>query len=351
MEHDPGAMLRRQEALDRGYSDDEIRRLYTRGEWQRIGRGAYLSASMYSALSEEERHRFLIDSTVHAVSDDAVLSHQSAAVVYGLPLWKTPLDRVHITRNRRGGGRIKRRTTVHCAPIGERVAVVDGHSLTLPARTLIDLARTLPFEQAVVVGDAAVRRFGVSREDLDAELARAARRHGVDAARRVVRFLSGHSESVGESRSRVMLSRAGLPAPSQQGEVFEPGGRRIGRVDFHFDGIVLGEFDGRVKYGRAAETRAIPRRRGLRREATRGRAARPRIPGGAVDVGRPARSPRQVAERVRRAIARAAVATRLGDAGTAPVRPAAYGAVAVAAPFLGSHSPFRARKASARTEK
>nr|EJI96066.1 hypothetical protein JVH1_6521 [Rhodococcus sp. JVH1] len=92
-------MLRRQEALNRGYSDDEIRRLYTRGEWQRIGRGAYLSASMYSALGEEERHRFLIDSTIHAVSDDAVLSHQSATVVYGLPLWKRPLDRVHVTRN------------------------------------------------------------------------------------------------------------------------------------------------------------------------------------------------------------------------------------------------------------
>lgn len=78
------------------------------------------------------------------------------------------------------------------------------------------------------MGDAAVRRFGVDREDLEAELARAARRHGVDAARRVVRFLSGHSESVGESRSRVMLSRAGLPLPSQQGEVFEPGGAGSG---------------------------------------------------------------------------------------------------------------------------
>ena len=146
-------MLPRQEALGRGYSDDEIRRLYTRGEWQRIGRGAYLSASVYSALGDEERHRFLIDSTLHALSDDAVLSHQSAAVVYGLPLWRTALDRVHVTRNRRGGGRIKRRITEHCAPVGEQVAVVDEHSLTLPARTVVDLARTLPFEQAVVTGE------------------------------------------------------------------------------------------------------------------------------------------------------------------------------------------------------
>ncbi|MFC9554537.1 hypothetical protein ACFTWF_27250 [Rhodococcus sp. NPDC056960] len=304
MEHDPHALLRHQEALDRGYSDDEIRRLYSRGEWQRIGRGAYVCTSSYSALGEEERHRFLIDSTTHALSDYAILSHQSAAVVYGLPLWKTPLDRVLVTRNRRGGGRVKRRTTVHCAPMGEHVAVVDGHSLTLPARTVVDLARTLPFEQAVVVGDAAVRRFGIGREDLEAELARAARRHGVDAARRVVRFVSGHSESVGESRSRVMLSRARLPVPSQQGEVFEPGGRRIGRVDFHFDGIVLGEFDGCVKYGRLLKSGESPGdavfAEKLREDALR-------------DLGFEVvrwtwddlESPGQVVERVHRAIARA----------------------------------------------
>ncbi|MEN0135624.1 MAG: hypothetical protein AAGC80_10770 [Rhodococcus sp. (in: high G+C Gram-positive bacteria)] len=304
MEHDPGSMLRRQEALGRGYSDDEIRRLYTRGEWHRIGRGAYLAASVYSALDDEERHRFLIDSTLHALSDDAVLSHQSAAVVYGLPLWRTALDRVHVTRNRRGGGRIKRRSTVHCAPVGEQVAVVDGHSLTLPARTVVDLARTLPFEQAVVAGDAAVRKFGISRDELDTELGLAGRRHGIDAARRVVRFVTGHSESVGESRSRVMLSRAGLPVPSQQGEVFDPGGRRIGRVDFHFDGAVLGEFDGRIKYGRLLKPGQSPGD-AVFAEKQREDALR--------DLGFQVvrwtwddlESPAQVVDRVRRAIARA----------------------------------------------
>jgi hypothetical protein len=304
MEHDPETMLRRREALGRGYSDDEIRRLYTRGEWQRIGRGAYVSASKYAELEDRERHRLLIDSTVYALSDDAVLSHQSAAVVYGLPLWRTALDRVHVTRSRRGGGRIKRRATVHCAPVGGQVAVVDGHSLTLPARTVVDLARTLPFEQAVIVGDAAVRRFGISSENLEAELAHAARRHGVDAARRVVRFVSGHSESVGESRSRVMLSSTGLPVLSQQGEVFEPGGRRIGRVDFHFDGVVLGEFDGRVKYGRLLKPGQSP---GDAVFAEKQREDALRDLGFQVvrwtwdDLG----SPEQVAQRVRRAMLRA----------------------------------------------
>lgn len=55
-----------------------------------------------------------------------------------------------------------------------------------------------------------------------------------------------------------MLARSGLPVPSQQGEEFEPDGRRIGRVDFHFDGVVLGEFDGRVKYGRLVKPGQTP---------------------------------------------------------------------------------------------
>lgn len=101
-----------------------------------------------------------------------------------------------------------------------------------------------------------------------------------------------------------MLSRAGLPAPSQQGEVFEPGGRRIGRVDFHFDGIVLGEFDGRVKYGRLLKPGQSP---GDAVFAEKQREDALRDLGFQVvrwiwdDLG----SPRLVTERVRRAIARA----------------------------------------------
>jgi hypothetical protein len=101
-----------------------------------------------------------------------------------------------------------------------------------------------------------------------------------------------------------MLSRARLPVPSQQGEVFEPGGRRIGRVDFHFDGIVLGEFDGRVKYGRLLKPGESPGdavfAEKLREDALR-------------DLGFEVvrwtwddlESPGQVVERVHRAIARA----------------------------------------------
>ncbi len=184
------------------------------------------------------------------MAEQTVLSHQSAAAIYGCPLWQTPLNRVHVTRNRRHGGRIKSDVQMHCAPVNE-VSVVAGYRLTTPARTVVDLARTLPLESAVIVGDALVSMFGIGPDELAIELERAKFRHGIAHAKRVIARLDGRSESVGESRSRLMLERLGLPCPMSQGNVFEPTGILVGRVDFYYEKPgVLCEFDGRVKYGR-----------------------------------------------------------------------------------------------------
>lgn len=63
--------------------------------------------------------------------------------------------------------------------------------------------RSLPFAEAVVIVDAALHRHLVTREELDVALGRATRRPGTPAADRVFRFASPGSMSVGESRSRV----------------------------------------------------------------------------------------------------------------------------------------------------
>ncbi len=47
------------------------------------------------------------------------------------------------------------------------------------------------------------------------------------------------------------MLRAGLPAPVPQWEVSDDGGKLIGRVDFGWPELrTVGEFDGRLKYGR-----------------------------------------------------------------------------------------------------
>jgi hypothetical protein len=199
------------------------------------------------------RHRLAVIAAASQLGAGVVFSHVSAAVLHGLPLWATPLDRVHGTRHRRSGASISRHLHLHAAALDpDEIVVVDGVLVTSIARTLADLARLLPFEQALVPADAALHRHRVTRAELDATLDRAARRPGNPAARRVLAFARPGADSPGESRSRLAIHRAGLPDPALQHEVRAPDGRVLGQVDFWWEEFdTAGEFDGRVKYGRA----------------------------------------------------------------------------------------------------
>jgi hypothetical protein len=241
---------RRQQLLADGYSDDEVRRQCRRGLLVPIRPGAYLSG----ALPDDAAARHLIAAAAAqpVLADQAVFSHVTAALRYGLPVWRIGLDRVHVTRRRRYGGRIGHRVHVHVTEIGDdEILEWDGMPMTRPHRTVIDLARTVPFEEAVVVTDGALRAGLTTLEELTEALARARARRGTPAARRVLAFADGRSESAGESRSRVAMHRYGLPAPVPQWEVRDGCGRLLGRTDFGWPQLrTVGEFDGRVKYGR-----------------------------------------------------------------------------------------------------
>ena len=122
--------------------------------------------------------------------------------------------------------------------------------MTSLARTVADLARTLPLDQAVAAGDAAARQ-GLPAPAVVEVLETCRGWPGVGGAPRAAHPLDGRSESPGESCSRVRMHEAGLPAPIPQYEVFDDRGHLVGRADFGWEEQrVLGEFDGRVKYGR-----------------------------------------------------------------------------------------------------
>lgn len=249
---DTPQLLHRRDALARGYTDAELRTLCRNGGLRRLRPGVYLDLDVHRSLEPAQRHREAIRATLPRVSADAVVSHQSAAVLHRLPLWKIPLDRVHVTRDLPAGGRRTRHLHSHCAPLPERdVVVVDGLRATSLARTVADVCRTVPFEPAVVVGDGALHTGRLQHHDIAHALSYAERRPGHPAALRAIGFLDGRSESVGESRSRVVLTELGVPAPLLQTSLLDPDDLLLGRVDFLFlDAAVVGEFDGKVKYGK-----------------------------------------------------------------------------------------------------
>lgn len=213
--------------------------------------GAYVVGTPPDAVVAQ--HALRLRATLERLSDGAVASHVSAAVLHGLPTWGMSLERVHVSRDRhRSGGRVGRRIHVHSVPLNaDEVVAVGGTVVTSAARTVVDLARSIPVEQAVVVADAVLALGLADRAELQDAVQRATRWRGSPAAHRVIAFADGRSESVGESRSRVAIRRADLPAPVPQWEVRAADGRLLGRVDFGWpDLATVGEFDGRVKYSR-----------------------------------------------------------------------------------------------------
>ncbi len=236
--------------LDQGYDYDDLRRLQRGGELIRVRRGAYALEDKPDQLIEQ-RHRRLVLGTAPQLKDGAIFSHGSAAVLHGLPVWPVAVARVHVTRNRRGNGIKRTVVQVHGAPLdAHEILLIDNMPVTSLARTVLDLARTWPMTQAVAAGDRALT-LGLTRAELDAGLVAMERWPGVRAARRVVEFLDVRSESVGESVSRVRLMEEGLPAPEPQHEIYGSAGQLIARVDFFWEERqTVGEFDGKIKYGR-----------------------------------------------------------------------------------------------------
>ena len=247
--HAPRLVLR-SAALNEGYSDAELARLVRRRELVPLQRGAYLAEP---ASTEVVRQRAIVAATVAGLRTGGVIGHASAAVLHGLPLWRVPLRRVHLIRPPGSPGSRSARLHLHLAQLADdEVTTVDGVLLTDVARTVVDLARTVSFECAVVAADAALALQATTRDQLAERLSRMGPVPGTRRAARVVAFADGRSESVGESRSRVLVHHLGLPAPTPQLRIERPGGGAlIGRCDLGWEEHrTVGEFDGKVKYGR-----------------------------------------------------------------------------------------------------
>ncbi|MBY6683182.1 type IV toxin-antitoxin system AbiEi family antitoxin domain-containing protein [Rhodococcus sp. BP-316] len=251
-------IITRSQALTDGFTDSELRRLCRDGTLTRLRRGAYAGAPDIENLTDTDRHLLVVRATMaRATAPDTVSSHASAALLHGITLWDVPLGTVHLTRNRRTGGRRGQLRTVHASPYDpDEVTEVEGLRVTTVARTIADLACSLPFEQAVCAADDAARRLGVLGTEVAAVLARRPTRNGHARALRVARFMNAGAESVGESRSRVLLHESGFVVEVQR---MVHCANRSHRVDFFLpESNVVGEFDGRVKYGRLVPTGDTP---------------------------------------------------------------------------------------------
>jgi hypothetical protein len=87
------------------------------------------------------------------------VSHQSAAVVHRLDLWRVPLDTVHLTRTDQGSGRIAKDTVHHEGLWSEGDSVIkSGIPVVKPARAALETASMVGVERGLVILDSGLRQ-------------------------------------------------------------------------------------------------------------------------------------------------------------------------------------------------
>jgi hypothetical protein len=140
-----------------------------------------------------------------------------------------------------------------CAELpDDHVTKAFGTQITTPARTVIDLARTLPFMRSVVMADSALQAGKTTREQLANVCDHCARWPGIGQARRVAAFSNELAESALESCARVTFDAFGLETPEIQVTVRGPG--FVFRADFCWERHkTIAEADGLAKYATAED--------------------------------------------------------------------------------------------------
>lgn len=242
----------RRDANAAGYADRQITRMVRRGEWVRLRRGAYVLPSQWSSWDPVRRHQVRASAVLDSLGTAVALSHVSGVVRHGVDVWGLPLDRVHVTRLDGGAGRVEGDVVHHegfC--LEEDVATVDGELVLRPQRCLLEAASRVSSEAGLCLLDSGLRAGVVSGTQLAATYAVLEHWPFMHHVEPLIAMADGRSGSVGESRGRWLFHATGLPRPILQYEVRRPDGSVAGISDWYWPAHgLLGEFDGRIKYGR-----------------------------------------------------------------------------------------------------
>ena len=153
----------------------------------------------------------LLTAAVEACGPTAVLSHQSAAELWGLlPVQAGHIEVTVVTRRAgdRPGIRRHRVPALDAADVRNR----NGIRVTSPARTVLDSARHPHLEELIGTG---LDKGLVTQREVEQAIARCPNRRGVRRVRALLNQPGGarRTRSWGERRLLSLIREAGLPVP------------------------------------------------------------------------------------------------------------------------------------------
>jgi hypothetical protein len=246
-----GVFLRR-EARDLGFDDASVTAAVRAGVWVRVRRGAYTFTDLWRQADPTARHLIRARAVLRSLGPSVALSHGSATVAHGIATFGLDLSRVHVTRLDKGAGRTEPDVVHHEGTcVDGDVVEKDGMLLMRPDRAVLEAASLAPVEPGLVSVDSALHQRLVTQEALEARVRVMERWPFTRRLRLVVGLADARAESVGESRGRYLIWKYGLPAPELQFRVCDAFGELIGITDYAWPRHrLLGEFDGKAKYGR-----------------------------------------------------------------------------------------------------
>lgn len=242
-------------AREMGYGDRAVTRMVRAKVWTRFRRGYYSFTDLWSALDQTERHLVRCRAVLHSLGANVALSHESGALAHRLAVWNPDLTHVHVTRLDGAQGRIEGDVIHHEGQWTDgEVLQVDGLRTLLPVRCALEYGTRVDSEHALVTLDSLLHAGLADESDLARQFEKMGDWPGARHLHIPVRMADGRAESAGESRGRWIFWTLHLPAPDLQLKIHNADGDLRGTCDWGWLSLgLLGEFDGKVKYGRLLE--------------------------------------------------------------------------------------------------
>lgn len=245
-----GTVWLRRHALADGFTDREIARLCRTGEWHRIRRGAFTSGDLWQASGSADRHRLLCRAVLLTAHPSSVVTHVSAAVECGAPVWNVDLDVVHLTRTDGKSGRREAGVVHHRGILPEaEVRIVNGVRVPPAPRIAVEVCSIAGVEPALVTVNGLLHASQMTLDEFGREASARQLWPYTLTTDLVHRLADPRVMSAGESRAMFLCWREHLPRPEPQVQVYDERGTLVGIADLAWarHGVFL-EFDGKEKY-------------------------------------------------------------------------------------------------------
>ncbi|TMF87239.1 MAG: DUF559 domain-containing protein [Chloroflexi bacterium] len=208
---------------------------------------------VWAAATLAEAPLYALEAARCRLPSEAVFAGSTAAWLHGLDVAPCSPIEVLVPEACGVSGRVGMRVSRSSFRLDE-VERRHGLPVTTMPRTLVDLGRRLRLPDSVAVADMALRAELLTMAELEAAVRRIGGHRNVARVRRMVELVAPNAESAMESRLRILLVEAGLPAPEVQVKLYAADGEFLARADlFYRDAGLVIEYDGETHKHTVAE--------------------------------------------------------------------------------------------------